>query len=137
MYTATATMASPHKKGSIPMMPLKDIKAKSAKMKKKDGKIVICTADSSNAYFKRDVSSIIKNLTHQLREEKPVEEYVFSVLMSSECGKKSSLGQHLNYKVNLKKALTLADHDYCKVPLFDKNVISIDPEKNYENLFEN
>ena len=116
------------KKGSIPMIPLKDIKAKSAKMKKKGWKIVICPADSSNAYFKRDVSSIIKNLTQLLREEKPIEEHVFSVLISSECGKKSSLGQHLNYKVNLKKALTLVDHDYCKVP-FDKNVITIDPEK--------
>ena len=86
-------------------------------MNKKDGKIVICPADSSNPYFKRDVSSIIKNLTQQLREEKPIEEHVFSVLMSSECGKKSLLGQHLNYKVNFKKALTFADHDYCKVSL--------------------
>ena len=34
-----------------------------------------------------------------------------------------------NLSSPLKKALTLADHDCCKVPLFDKNVISIDPEK--------
>ena len=119
------------KKGSIPMIPLKDIKAKSAKMKKtKDGKMVISPADSSNAaYFKRDVSSIINNLKEQLKKEKPIEEHMFGVLMNSECGKKSSVGQHLNYKFNLKSALALADHDYCKVPLFNPNIISIDPGK--------
>ena len=111
------------------MLPLKDIKPKSAKMKKKNGQIVISAADSSDSYFKRDVSSIIKNLEEKFKTEKPIEEHIHSILMNSDFGKISSVGQHLNYKFNLKIALALADHDYCKLPLFDSNIISVDTEK--------
>ena len=41
--------------------------------------------------------------------------------MNSECGKKSSVGQHLNFKFNLKRAL--AYHDYCKVRLYNPNSV--------------
>ena len=46
------------------MIPLKNIKAKSGKMKKKkDGKMM-----KSPAYFKRDISSFIKKLNEQLKK---------------------------------------------------------------------
>ena len=111
------------------MLPLKDIKPKSAKMNKKNGQIVISAADSSDSYFKRDVSSIIKNLEEKFKTEKPIEEHIHSILMNSDFGKISSVGQYLNYKFNLKIALALADHDYSKLPLFDSNIISVDTEK--------
>ena len=61
------------------MLPLKDIKPKSAKMKKKNGQIVISAADSNDSYFKRDVSSIIKNLEEKFKTEKPIEEHIHSI----------------------------------------------------------
>ena len=41
------------------MIPLKDIKPKSAKMKNKDGKMIISPADCNKSSLKRDVSSIV------------------------------------------------------------------------------
>jgi hypothetical protein len=118
------------KKGSIPMIPLTDIKPKSAKMKKlNNGKMAITPADPKNSYFKRDVSSIVKKLKNQLRQEKPVEEHVYSVLMKSKTGRESSVGQHLHYKYTQKTAFALSDHNYCKNPSFDKGIIFIERNK--------
>ena len=68
------------------MTPLTDIKPKSAKMKKRDGKMSIMPADPDKNYFKRDVALIVKGLKDELKKEKPAEEHIYSV------------GQHLHYK---------------------------------------
>ena len=52
--------------------------------------------------------------------------------MKSETGKTSSLGQYLSYKFTKETAMSLADHDYCKEPLFDHNIISNDDDKLQE-----
>ena len=59
------------------MIPLKDIKIKSAKMRKKDGKIKIQPADSCNSYFKRDVTSIMKKLNDSIEKEKALESHIY------------------------------------------------------------
>ena len=102
------------KKGSIPMVPLNEIKPNSAKIKKRDGNTVISPADPDRSYFKRNVPLVIKNLKRTVKKEIPVEEYVYSVLMKSKYGRKSSVGQHLHYKYTQKTALVLSDHVYCK-----------------------
>ena len=56
------------KKGSIPMVPLNEIKPKSASMKMKDDKFSITAADPGYSYFKRNVPSIISNLKKQLKQ---------------------------------------------------------------------
>ena len=71
---------------------------------------------------------IVKGLQNELKE-KPVEEHVYSVLMESKTGQESSVGQHLHYKYSLKTAFALADHGYCKKPLFDADIISIEKNK--------
>lgn len=119
------------KKGSIPMVPLNEIKAKSATMKTKDNKISIEAADPGHSYFKRDVPSIISLLEHKLEQEKkPVGQHIQSVLLQSDVGRKSSVGQLLEYRYHNKVADALADHIYCKTPLFNQNVLFIDPDKS-------
>ena len=80
------------KKGSIPMVPLNEIKPKSASMKMKDDKFSITAVDPEYSYFKRNVPSIISNLKKQLKQEIPVEKHVQKVLMNSKVGKVSSVG---------------------------------------------
>ena len=80
-------------KGSLPMVKLSCLKLRSAKRKKS-----IKAADPDNAYFKRDVNSMIKNMNKKLDKMKPVTEHVFSVLSKSNTGRKSSVGEHLCYK---------------------------------------
>ena len=75
------------KKGSIPMIPLKDIKVKSAKMKRKGGNTIVEAADPNKSNFKRDVSAIMENLSKKLDKEKPVNEHFYSVLSKSEMGR--------------------------------------------------
>ena len=87
------------KKGSIPMVPLKQLKPKSAGMKIKQNKVDICPADPQNSYFKRDVSKIILKLKEKLKKEKPVEPHIHSVLINSKIGKMSSVGLQLNYNL--------------------------------------
>ena len=117
------------RKGSIPMIPLKNIKLKSAKMKKRNGKFVIAPADSDDTYFKRDVSKIIENLNKKLDNEINVEKHVYKVLMKSDIGKYTSLGQHLHYRYSKETAFALSDHSYCVSPLFDSAIISEETEK--------
>jgi len=44
------------------MIPLKDIKVKSARMKRENRGIVISPADPSESYLKRDVNQIVNEL---------------------------------------------------------------------------
>eukprot|EP00794_Sanderia_malayensis_P008327 gene8327-9220_t len=113
------------KKGSIPMIPLKDIKVKSAKIRTENKKIVISPADPSESYLKRDVSQIINELTEKLKKEKPIEDHIYSAVVDSPVGKKSSLGQHLIYKYNYCASCALTDHQYCKTELFDKTILGL------------
>ena len=130
--TVTQPLQKWHKrsqKGSIPMLPLKNLKLRSAKIKNKNKNNNITAADSTNSYFKRDVSSIISTLEDKLKKEKPVEKHVYETLMRSELGRNSSVGQHLEYKYTLETAETLSDHDFTKNKLFDSNLINIDNKK--------
>ena len=54
------------------MIPLKDIKVKSAKMKRKGGNTIVEAADPNMSNFKRDVSTIMEDLSKKLDKEKPV-----------------------------------------------------------------
>ena len=111
------------------MVPLKQLKPKSAGMKIKQNKVDICPADPQNSYFKRDVPNIILNLKEKLKIEKPVEPHIHSVLMNSKTEKMSSVGLQLNYKFTLSAAEALADYSYCTNKLFDRDAININPEK--------
>ena len=125
-------------KGSIPMIPLKEIKLRLAKMRKKTGNIASSAADPHDSYFKRDVSSISSVLSKKLDDEKPVTEHFYSVLSKYEAGRNSSLGQLLTHKFEKRKAC-LADHGYTRMPLFDKKVIFVDNEKmkRIQNIINN
>ena len=57
-------------KGYIPMVPLKQLKPKSAGMKIKQNKVDNSPADPQNLYFKRDVLNIILNLKEKLKKRK-------------------------------------------------------------------
>jgi hypothetical protein len=116
-------------KGSIPMVPLKNIKPKSAKLKKKYGKLRISPADPNSNNYKRDLNLIVKKLKEQLKKEKPIEIHIYSVLINSKFGIQTSVGQHLHYKYTLKTAFALADHKYCKSQLFDESVIEVENKK--------
>ena len=91
------------KKGSIPMIPIKDINVESAKIKKKH-------IQKKKSFVRRNVSEMISELNKKLDKEVCVNEHFHSVLSKSEIGKKSSVGQLLSYKntINL-----IGDHDYC------------------------
>ena len=62
-------------KGSIPMVPLTNIKVKSAKMKKGRNYFLIAAADPEKSYFKRNVPVIIDELNKKLDHAKPVTEH--------------------------------------------------------------
>ena len=85
------------RKGSISMIPLKDIKVKSARMKRENKGIVISPVDPSESCLKRDVSQIVNELFKKLQKEKPIDDHIHSVVVKSEIGRNSSLGQHLIY----------------------------------------
>jgi len=129
------------RKGSIPMIPLKDIKVKSARMKRENKGIVISPADPSESYVKRDVSQIVNELVKKLEKEKPIEEHIHSVVVNSEIGRNSSLGQHLIYKYNYHAACARIDHQYCKTELYDNTLFDFPAikESNIEmqGSFEN
>ena len=64
------------RKGSIPMLPLAQIKIKSAKLRKGKKGIAISAADPEKNCFKRNVPDIVK----QIEKLKPVTEHFHSVL---------------------------------------------------------
>ena len=51
------------------MVPLKQLKPKSAGVKIKQNKVNICPADPQNSYFKRDVLNITLNLKEKLKKK--------------------------------------------------------------------
>ena len=108
------------------MIPLTNIKVKSASMKKSKKGFLISAADPDQSYFKRDVPSIIKELNQKLDKEKSVTEHFYSVLSQSEVGRNSSLGQHLCYKFKLNQ---MGDHQYISKQVFEKNILGIEEGK--------
>ena len=56
------------KKGSIPIVPLKQLKPKSAGTKIKQNNVDFFPADSQNSYLKRNVPNIILNLKEKLKK---------------------------------------------------------------------
>ena len=85
-------------KGSIPMMPLKNIKPKSAIKGKTKRNFKSQLQIPTHHYFKRNVTKIIDDLNKKLDREKRVTEHVYSVLSASAVGRKSSVGEH--YVIN-------------------------------------
>ena len=133
--TCTQQLQKWHKrsrKGSIPMVPLSQIKVKSAKKRKgKDG-IAICAADPDKSAFKRSVPNMMKEIEKKMENIKPVTEHFHSVLSKSVIGRKSSYGEHICFKYAMEKFM---DHDYVSQENFDKNVLGINPDK--KQLIEN
>ena len=117
--TCTQQLQQWHKrtnKGSIPMIPLMDIKIKSAKLQKGKSSSDALLTDPSITYFKRDVRSTMARLSELIdQEKKQPEAHFYSVLMESDIGRKSSLGHSLHYKYSLGAANALADHDYLEI----------------------
>ena len=129
--TCTQQLQKWHKRSSkgssIPMMPLKNMKAKSAKRKaKRNFEFSPADPDKSYSYFKRDVTSIMQNLDKQLDREIPVNEHFYSVMSKSEVGRASSVGQHLCYKFKLNQ---VGDHQYVNTSSFESNVLNIEGGK--------
>ena len=134
--TCTQQLQKWHKhtsSGSIPMVPLTQMKARSANVKLVKGskELVLQAADPiSNPYLKRNVPQILKDLEEKLKKEKNVEQHVYSVLNESAVGRASSVGLLLNHRHHLKAALATSDHNYdSNMPKFDPKVIDIDPSK--------
>ena len=74
-------------------MSLKEIKPKSASMRKKENKIKTSLTDPySNSFFKRNVPNIIANLKEKFKQKKSVEAHVHSVLANSTVGRLLSVG---------------------------------------------
>ena len=73
------------------------------------------------SYFSQTVNELIEKLT----KEKPVEDHIHSVVVHSQNGRISSLGQHLIYRYKYHAACALIDHQYCKTELFDKTVFDL------------
>ena len=129
--TCTQQLQTLHRrstKGSIPMVPLRQIKLKSAKAKKSlvhDLKIM--PADPKQSTFKRDVLQMKQVMQEKLRKmDMPYEKHCYNVLTKSNTGKKTSLMDHLQYRYTLMSAHCLADHDYCTNLTFNKCIIEPD-----------
>lgn len=123
--TVTQQLQTWHKKGrkgSIPMVPLTQIKIKSAKLRKGKNGIAISAADPDKSTFKRNVPELIKQIEKNLEKAKPVTEHFYSVLSKSEIGRKSSFGEHICFKYKMNK---LEHHDYLSEETFDENLLGI------------
>ena len=131
--TCTQQLQRWHKrtnKSSILMIPLMDIKIKSAKLQKGKGSSDAMPTDPGITHFKRDVRFTMAKLSELIdQEKKQPEAHIYSVLMKLDIGKKSSLGHSLHYKYSMSAANALAGHDYLKNPPFDRQAIEIDEEK--------
>ncbi len=104
--TCTQQLQTWHKrarKGSIPMLPLAQIKVKSAKLRKGSKGIQIAAADPNKSYFKRDVPKIIKEIEKRLAHAKPINEHFYSVLSKSKIGQTSAFGEHICFKFEMQK----------------------------------
>ena len=114
--TCTEQLQKWHKKcrkGSVPMLPLAQLKVKAAKVRKaKKGvtpKIVVADPDRSS--FKRNVPELIRNTAKRIRETPiPVMDHFYSVLSKSEIGRTSSFGEHI---CHIYSTNSLKHHDYA------------------------
>ena len=112
-------------KSSIPMVPLRELKVKSAvRVGSKGGSIQ--AADPQNSTMKRDVQRMRDDMKSGIikTEEtfKPFEHHVYTVLQNSFIGPTTFLYQHLEYRYSLRKTQALVDHDYCEESYCQKNV---------------
>ena len=127
--TCTEQLQKWHKrsnKGSIPLIPLKDIKIKSAKLKKRGNQMVLSSENPTKIASKRDISEIQNKIAKTLGDEKSINDHFYNVLSKSKWGRNTSLGQHLVYKYNYKAASCLADHNYVlQKYLYDEYVINL------------
>ena len=121
------------KKGSLPMLPLNQLKAKSAKPKKNviDSDVIPADPIASTG---RSVLAMKDRVRQKIRLRKPFEQHCYEQLMASKID--SSLKGHLHYRYTLKTALSLADHDYIKQMPYDKEVITI-PEGKKDMVVKN
>ena len=101
------------RKGSIPMLPLAQIKVKAAKVRRaKSGIPKIVAADSEKSSFTRDISAWIKNAEKLIDQtDLPVMDHFHSVLSHSEVGRKSSFGEHIGFVYSM---MSLQHHDYAE-----------------------
>ena len=124
------------RKGSLPMIPLRQLKVKSARSRKKfvhNEKIV--PADPDKSKMKRNVLDMKAEVSKKLATfplSESFENHCFNVLGKYDAGIKSSLMSHLEYKFSKLTANSLADHDYCKEnESFNSDIITIPPSKIY------
>ena len=102
------------KKGSVPMVPLRQLGVKSARASKRQMAETMSMepADTSQSSFKRDVSSMLKDINNDINKMKiNFEHHVYNVLNNSPIGE--TIHQHLNYRYTIKAAEALGDHTYC------------------------
>ena len=104
-------------KSSIPMIPLRELKIKSAvRVENKGGSIK--ATDPQNSTMKRDVQKMrdeMKSGIIKIEDTfKPFEHHVYTVLKNSTIGPTTSLFQHLEYRYSLRRTQALVDHDYCE-----------------------
>ena len=113
--TCTQQLQKWHKrcrKGSVPMLPLAQLKVKAAKIQKarSGGVPSMSPADPDKTYFKRNVPNLIKNTAIRIAETNiPVTDHFYSVLSKSNIGRQSAFGEHLCFMYS---ARSLQHHDY-------------------------
>ena len=124
------------RKGSIPMLPLAQIKVKAAKVRKaksRRGAPKIVPADPENSYFKRDVPTLMKNAQKLIELSGiPVMDHFHSILSQSRIGQQSSFGAHIN---QLYSTRSLQHHDYAE-PYEEPPTLTIVPNHNATLLCE-
>ena len=100
------------KKGSIPMLPLAQIKGKAAKVRKaKTGGVKIVAADPHHTNSKRNVNMQIEATKKRIAATGlPVMDHFYSVLSKSSIGRKSGFGGHICH-IYSKQVSTI--HDYA------------------------
>ena len=136
--TCTERLQTWHKKSSkcsVPMVPLSQIKMVSAWYLKAKAEPIannqFIAADPGTGHFKRHVNKMAEKINqgiNKLRKHN-VEMLFYIVLKISNQGQSSSLFGRLHYKHNLQLYRATADHDYLKIPLYNKKIIEIDEQK--------
>ena len=102
------------------MLPLNQIKVKSASMRKNE-KLV--PADPEKSAFKRDVPSMSKKIQENICKcSKNVTEHFHSILSENKIGQKSSYGEHICFKFLLN---SLGDHQYISKDSFEEYYLGI------------
>ena len=102
------------RKGSVPMLPLAQLKVKAAKIRKAKsrGAPRISPADPDQSFFKRNVPALIKNTALRIAETGiPVMDHFYSVMSKSKIGQQSAFGEHLCF---IYSERSLQHHDYSE-----------------------